>query len=126
MEQADGISLENLVRLGTPMMHPNQLLDIMHNLNRTQLIMSAIFDLLTSQCDRHAQVGDVDTDSTFAIGSTSTRAGRLFCLKLVWGHLAAAHDNSLGLFMSAYLLPIALWLHLFTLRSLPICNVRCL
>lgn len=56
MEQAEGISLENVVRLGTPMMHPNQLLDIMHSLNKTQIIMSAIFDLLTSQCDRHAQV----------------------------------------------------------------------
>jgi len=55
MEQAEGISLENVVRLGTPMMHPNQLLDIMHGLNKTQIIMSAIFDLLTSQCDRHAQ-----------------------------------------------------------------------
>lgn len=58
MEQADGISLENLVRLGTPMMHPNQLLDILHHkLNKTQVVLAAIFDLLTSQCDRHAQVG---------------------------------------------------------------------
>ncbi|GFH21239.1 uncharacterized protein HaLaN_18500 [Haematococcus lacustris] len=56
MEQADGISLENLVRLGNPMMHPNDLLDIMHNrLNKTQVVKAAIFDLMTSQCDRHAQ-----------------------------------------------------------------------
>ena len=31
MEQAEGISLENIVRLGKPMMHPNDLLDIMHD-----------------------------------------------------------------------------------------------
>ena len=37
MEQAKGISLENIVRLGNPMMHPNQLLDIFHNtVNKTQ------------------------------------------------------------------------------------------
>jgi hypothetical protein len=75
MEQADGISLENLVRLGTPMMHPNQLLDIMHNLNRTQLIMAAIFDLLTSQCDRHAQVG-----GGWHVGQM-TLLGRLLCIR---------------------------------------------
>lgn len=46
------------VRLGDPMMHPNEFLDIMHNqLNKTQIVHAAIFDLLTSQCDRHAQVG---------------------------------------------------------------------
>lgn len=38
MEQAEGISLENLVRLGKPMMHPNDFLDIMHDrLNKTQV-----------------------------------------------------------------------------------------
>lgn len=38
MEQAEGISLENLVRLGKPMMHPNEFLDIMHDrLNKTQV-----------------------------------------------------------------------------------------
>ena len=31
MEQAEGISLENVVRLGKPMMHPNDLLAIMHD-----------------------------------------------------------------------------------------------
>ncbi len=57
MEQAHGISLENLVRLGTPMMHPTQLLDFMHSrVNKSQVVLAAIFDLLTSQCDRHAQV----------------------------------------------------------------------
>ncbi len=57
MEQAPGISLENVVRLGTPMMHPDQLLAFMHDtLNKTQVVLAAIFDLMTSQCDRHAQV----------------------------------------------------------------------
>eukprot|EP00195_Chlamydomonas_chlamydogama_P015552 CAMPEP_0202899652 /NCGR_PEP_ID=MMETSP1392-20130828/7827_1 /ASSEMBLY_ACC=CAM_ASM_000868 /TAXON_ID=225041 /ORGANISM="Chlamydomonas chlamydogama, Strain SAG 11-48b" /LENGTH=462 /DNA_ID=CAMNT_0049585895 /DNA_START=182 /DNA_END=1570 /DNA_ORIENTATION=- len=56
MEQAEGISLENLVRLGTPMMHPNELLNILHNkMNKSQVVAAAIFDLITSQCDRHAQ-----------------------------------------------------------------------
>ena len=31
MDQAEGISLENVVRLGKPMMHPNDVLDIMHD-----------------------------------------------------------------------------------------------
>jgi hypothetical protein len=36
--QAEGISLENLVRLGKPMMHPNEFLEIMHNtINHTQV-----------------------------------------------------------------------------------------
>lgn len=30
MEQAEGISLENVVRLGKPMMHPDELLKYMH------------------------------------------------------------------------------------------------
>ena len=64
MEQAQGISLENVVRLGNPMMHPNQLLDILHALNKTHIIMSAIFDLLTSQCDRHAQNLFIDEDGS--------------------------------------------------------------
>lgn len=35
-----------------------QVLDLLHNkLNKTQVVRAAIFDLLTSQCDRHAQVG---------------------------------------------------------------------
>jgi hypothetical protein len=34
-----------------------QVLDLMHHkLNKTQVVLAAIFDLLTSQCDRHAQV----------------------------------------------------------------------
>lgn len=57
MAQAPGISLENLVRLGNPAMHPNQLLDFMsHKVNKTQVVLAAMFDLMTSQCDRHAQV----------------------------------------------------------------------
>eukprot|EP00798_Chlamydomonas_sp_ICE-L_P020356 gene20356-27121_t len=61
MEEALGISLENVVRLGEPMMHPNQLLDIFHDtMNKTQ---AAIFDLMTSQCDRHAQNIFIDEDS---------------------------------------------------------------
>ncbi|PNW74251.1 hypothetical protein CHLRE_13g591250v5 [Chlamydomonas reinhardtii] len=56
MEMVEGISLENLVRLGNPMMHPDDLLDILHNrVNHTQTVRAALFDLLTSQNDRHAQ-----------------------------------------------------------------------
>ncbi|GIL79952.1 hypothetical protein Vretimale_12814 [Volvox reticuliferus] len=68
MEMVDGISLENLVRLGNPMMHPDDLLDILHNkVNHTQAIHAAIFDLLTSQNDRHAQNVFIDNDGTMRL-----------------------------------------------------------
>jgi hypothetical protein len=38
MEMVEGVSLENLVRLGNPMMHPNDLLHILHDkINKTQV-----------------------------------------------------------------------------------------
>lgn len=68
MEMVDGISLENLVRLGNPMMHPNELLDILHNkLNHTQAVRGAIFDLLTSQNDRHAQNLFINADGSLRL-----------------------------------------------------------
>lgn len=57
MEVADGVSMENFLHRGEPSRFPHShVLDIFHNkLNKTQVIRGAIFDLLTSQCDRHAQ-----------------------------------------------------------------------
>ncbi|KAG1662705.1 hypothetical protein FOA52_014570 [Chlamydomonas sp. UWO 241] len=57
MEVADGISMENLLNKGTPTRVPEDaMLDLFHSrLNKTQVVRAAIFDLLTSQCDRHAQ-----------------------------------------------------------------------
>mmetsp|Transcript_5477 Transcript_5477/g.12120 ORF Transcript_5477/g.12120 Transcript_5477/m.12120 type:complete len:525 (+) Transcript_5477:133-1707(+) len=57
MEYADGVSLENFLHKGEPSRFPPPvILDLMHNkLNKTQVVRAAIFDLLTSQCDRHAQ-----------------------------------------------------------------------
>lgn len=58
MEHVKGISLENFLHKGTPVRQPpSVVLDMFHNkMNKTQVVRSAIFDLLTSQCDRHAQV----------------------------------------------------------------------
>lgn len=49
--------MENLLNKGSPSRIPGaSLLDLFNNrLNKTQVIRGAIFDLLTSQCDRHAQ-----------------------------------------------------------------------
>eukprot|EP00798_Chlamydomonas_sp_ICE-L_P012581 gene12581-15805_t len=56
-EYADGVSLENFLHKGPPRpFPPNVILDVlMHKLNKTQVLKAASFDLLTSQCDRHAQ-----------------------------------------------------------------------
>eukprot|EP00798_Chlamydomonas_sp_ICE-L_P018469 gene18469-24960_t len=56
-EFADGVSMENFLNRGTPKRFPPPvILDLLtKKLNKTQVVRSAIFDLLTSQCDRHAQ-----------------------------------------------------------------------
>ena len=36
-------------------MKPELMLDIFHNINRTEIKLAALFDVLTSQCDRHQQ-----------------------------------------------------------------------
>ena len=57
MEYVHGVSLENILNKGSPSrLPPSVILNLMHNkLNKTQVIRAAIFDLLTSQCDRHSQ-----------------------------------------------------------------------
>lgn len=57
MEVAEGVSMENFLHRGSPSRFPPPaILDLLQNkLNRTQVIRGSIFDLLTSQCDRHAQ-----------------------------------------------------------------------
>lgn len=58
MEHVHGVSFENYLNKGLPFkLRPQEVLPMMHEqLNRTQVVHAAIFDLLTSQCDRHAQV----------------------------------------------------------------------
>lgn len=58
MEYMHGISFENYLNKGLPKKAtPLEVIKMMHSqLNTTQVVMAAIFDLLTSQCDRHAQV----------------------------------------------------------------------
>jgi hypothetical protein len=36
-------------------MKPEMMLDIFHSINHTEIKLSAVFDVLTSQCDRHQQ-----------------------------------------------------------------------
>ncbi|KAG1662707.1 hypothetical protein FOA52_014572 [Chlamydomonas sp. UWO 241] len=57
MEVADGVSLENLLNKGVPTRVPaSAMLDLFNRrLNGTRIVRAAIWDLLTSQCDRHAQ-----------------------------------------------------------------------
>ncbi len=58
MEYVPGVSLESLLHRGVPRrLPPPEVLDLLQNkLNKTQVVRAAIFDLLTSQCDRHSQV----------------------------------------------------------------------
>ncbi|PNW74176.1 hypothetical protein CHLRE_13g588350v5 [Chlamydomonas reinhardtii] len=57
MEYVDGISLENLLHKGAPKRLPLPVIaDLLNNkLNASKVVRGAVFDLLTSQCDRHAQ-----------------------------------------------------------------------
>ncbi|CAD7698412.1 unnamed protein product [Ostreobium quekettii] len=66
--QASGVSIETLVRSSAPK-HPTGLgagaliEDILENrINSTQVVLAAILDLLTSQCDRHPQNVFVNED----------------------------------------------------------------
>ena len=40
---------------GSPPMKPEMMLDLFENLNGHEVKMAAIFDVMTSQCDRHQQ-----------------------------------------------------------------------
>ncbi|GIL86967.1 hypothetical protein Vretifemale_15166 [Volvox reticuliferus] len=57
MEYVEGVSLENFLYRGIPRRLPLETIADMFNnrLNKTRVVRAAIFDLLTSQCDRHAQ-----------------------------------------------------------------------
>ncbi|KXZ45058.1 hypothetical protein GPECTOR_59g667 [Gonium pectorale] len=57
MEYVDGISLENYLHKGKPRRQPLPVIaDMLNNrLNKSRVVRAAVFDLLTSQCDRHAQ-----------------------------------------------------------------------
>ncbi|KAG2488207.1 hypothetical protein HYH03_013201 [Edaphochlamys debaryana] len=57
MEYVEGVSLENFLYRGWPRMLARRTqMEVFNNkLNKTRVYSAAIFDLLTSQCDRHAQ-----------------------------------------------------------------------
>jgi hypothetical protein len=57
MDYVEGISMENFLYRGLPRRLPMEVIVDMFNnrLNKTRVVRGAIFDLLTSQCDRHAQ-----------------------------------------------------------------------
>lgn len=40
---------------GSPPMKPERMLDLFENLDGNEIKMAAIFDVMTSQCDRHQQ-----------------------------------------------------------------------
>ncbi|GAX78973.1 hypothetical protein CEUSTIGMA_g6413.t1 [Chlamydomonas eustigma] len=52
---AEGVSVQNIQESGQPPMKPELMLDIFHTINHTEIKLSALFDVLTSQCDRHQQ-----------------------------------------------------------------------
>lgn len=56
MEQVRGVNIETLNRrLGQ--FNRKELVDFFNErLNKTQITLAAVFDLLTAQCDRHSQV----------------------------------------------------------------------
>ncbi|KAI8464996.1 MAG: hypothetical protein J3K34DRAFT_380094 [Monoraphidium minutum] len=55
-ELSPGASLESLVFRGAPPAVPAAVLDLLQTrLSHSDVIQAAVFDLLTSQCDRHAQ-----------------------------------------------------------------------
>ncbi|MEW5313837.1 MAG: hypothetical protein WDW38_005372 [Sanguina aurantia] len=62
MEYVNGISLENFLHRGLPVRFPPEyVINFFENrINKTQAVRAAMFDLLTSQCDRHAQNVFVD------------------------------------------------------------------
>lgn len=53
---ADGLSVQNIQEAGNPKSSPEFVLDLFTNrINHTAIKLAAIFDVMTSQCDRHQQ-----------------------------------------------------------------------
>lgn len=84
MEIAEGISLENFLHKGKPArLGKKAVLDIMQNkLNTKQVVLAAIFDLLTSQCDRHAQNVFIDERGNIKLIDNEA------CLQTTWKNCA--------------------------------------
>lgn len=67
-ELSAGASLENVVHRGAPPAVPAAVLDLLkRRLSKSDVISAAIFDLLTSQCDRHAQNVYVSRDGRLSL-----------------------------------------------------------
>ena len=63
---------------GSPPMKPELMLDIFHNINRTEIKLAALFDVLTSQCDRHQQNIFITKDRQMrVIDNDQVRGGRV-------------------------------------------------
>eukprot|EP00200_Dunaliella_tertiolecta_P002061 CAMPEP_0202342448 /NCGR_PEP_ID=MMETSP1126-20121109/3006_1 /ASSEMBLY_ACC=CAM_ASM_000457 /TAXON_ID=3047 /ORGANISM="Dunaliella tertiolecta, Strain CCMP1320" /LENGTH=474 /DNA_ID=CAMNT_0048933401 /DNA_START=1018 /DNA_END=2442 /DNA_ORIENTATION=+ len=83
-ELVNGVSMENFLQKGKPTrVPPPQVVDyFMNKLNKTQVVRAAIFDLLTSQCDRHAQNLIVDETGNLKLIDNE------ICLAYSWPHCA--------------------------------------
>ncbi|EFJ50201.1 hypothetical protein VOLCADRAFT_89086 [Volvox carteri f. nagariensis] len=84
MEYVEGVSLENVLFKGVPKRLPLETIaDLFNNrLNTTRVIRAAIFDLLTSQCDRHAQNLLIQEDGNFKLIDNES------CLQHMWRNCA--------------------------------------
>ncbi|GIL86976.1 hypothetical protein Vretifemale_15166 [Volvox reticuliferus] len=82
MEYVEGISLENFLYHGIPRRQPLETVADMFNnrLNKTRVVRAAIFDLLTSQCDRHAQNLFLQEDGNLKLIDNES------CLQHMWRH----------------------------------------
>ncbi|GFR49181.1 hypothetical protein Agub_g11205, partial [Astrephomene gubernaculifera] len=80
MEYVDGISLENFIHKGKPKRLPPPTIAGLLNdrLNRTRVLRAAVFDLLTSQCDRHAQNIFIQEDGNIVLIDNEA------CLQHMW------------------------------------------
>lgn len=90
-ELSPGVSLQNLVGAGAPPPAPGELLNLLQRrVNSSDVVLAAIFDLLTSQCDRHGQnvyvsesgrLALIDNDQAY--GSSELGGRGLICSDLI-------------------------------------------
>ncbi len=83
MEKAEGLSLSQLSYKRNKAFITGTLTKLLdEKLNKTRIIRAAIYDLLTSQCDRHAQNVFLDADGNIKL------IDNLQALQFSWYHCA--------------------------------------
>lgn len=86
MSEVPGISLEAFLSGGSdPPLPLQQRIDLLNTINGTQVVQAALFDLLTSQCDRHPQNVMLDTHGNLMLIDNEA------CLKSLW--VSCAFDS---------------------------------